>query len=127
MGELATKTRPGLTGTVHTLGGGVQSEQVRGSREGCHHKVAEHAAILAGQSLADKQHPHEAATFAAAFAALALAGEQCHHEVAEQAAMLVARALPNKQHRHKAAKHAAALADLALAGERCNCQQHWQQ
>ncbi len=55
-GELATKTRLGSTRTVHTMGGGGQTEQIRGSREVCCHEVAEHAAMLAAQSLADEWH-----------------------------------------------------------------------
>jgi hypothetical protein len=127
MGELATKTRPGSTGTVHTMGGGRRSEQIRGSREVCRHEVADRTAMLTAQSLADKQHCHKAAICAVALVALALAGEQCCHELAERTAMLVARALTNKQHHHKAAERAAALAKLALAREQCNCQQQWQQ
>jgi hypothetical protein len=127
MGELATKTRPGSTGTVHTMGGGGQFEQIRGSREVCRHEVAERAAMLAVQSLADKQHCHKATKCAVALVALALAGEQCCHEVAEHAAMLVARALTNKQCCHEVAECAAVLVELALAGEQHNCQQQRQQ
>jgi hypothetical protein len=54
MRELATKTRPGSTGTVHTMGGGGRSERIRGSREVRCHEVAERAAMLAAQSLADE-------------------------------------------------------------------------
>jgi hypothetical protein len=54
MGELAAKTRPGSTGTVHMMGGGGRLEQIRGSREVLCHEVAEHAAMLVGQSLANK-------------------------------------------------------------------------
>jgi hypothetical protein len=54
MGELATKTRPGSTGTVHTMGGGGQSEGIRGTREVCCDEVAECAAMLTAQSLADE-------------------------------------------------------------------------
>jgi hypothetical protein len=106
MGELATKTRPGSTGTVHMMGGDGRLERIRGSREVHCHEVAEGAAMLVGKSLANKQHPHKAAQCAAALAALVLAGEKCCHEVVECAAMLVARALPSKQHCHEAAKHA---------------------
>jgi hypothetical protein len=98
MGELATKTRSGSTGTVQTMGEGGQSEQIRSCREACCHEVAERAAMLAGQSLANKQHCHEVAECAAALAALVLAGEQRYHEVAELATMLVARALVDEQH-----------------------------
>jgi hypothetical protein len=120
MGELATKTWLGSTGTVHTMGGGGQSEQVRGSREVHCHEVVEHAVMFVGQSLVNKQHPHKAAKSAAALAALVLARGQHCHEVAECAAMLVARALADKQHSHGAAKGAAALAELALAGKQRN-------
>jgi hypothetical protein len=89
--------------------------------------VAERAAMLAAQSLADEWHCHEATKCAVALVALALTGGQCHHEVAEHDTMLVARALADKRRRHEAAKRAAALAELALAGERRNCQQQWQQ
>ncbi len=127
MGELATKTRPGSTGTVHTMGGGGRSERIWGSREVRRHEVAERAAMLAAQSLADEWHCHKATKCAVALVALALVGEQCHHEVAEHDTMLVARALANKRHRHEVAKRAAVLAELALAGEQCNCQQQQQQ
>jgi hypothetical protein len=98
MGGVATKTRPGSTGTVQTMGEGGQLEQIRGCREACCHEVAERAAMLAGQSLADEQHFHKAADCAASLVALVLAGEQRCHEVAELATMLVARALTNEQH-----------------------------
>jgi hypothetical protein len=75
MGELATKTRLGSTGTVQTMGEGGQLEQIRGCREAHCHEVAERAAMLAGQSLADKQYCHEAAECAAALVALVLAEE----------------------------------------------------
>jgi hypothetical protein len=71
-------------------------EWIRGSREVCHHEVAERAAMLVGQSLAIEKHPHKAVECAAALAALAPAGEQCCHEVVERAAMLAVRALTNK-------------------------------
>ncbi len=83
MGELAIKTRPGSRGIVHTMDGGGRSERIRGIREVCCHEVAECAVMLAGQSLANKQHPHVAAECAGALGALVLAGEQRHHEVAE--------------------------------------------
>jgi hypothetical protein len=64
-------------------------EQIRDSREVCYHEVTEHTAMLAAQSLADKQHCHKAIKCAVALVALALAGEQCCHEEAEHAVMLV--------------------------------------
>jgi hypothetical protein len=80
------------------MGEGGQSEQIRGCREARCHEVAEHAATLAGQSLANEQHRHKVAECAAALAALVLAREQRCHEVAELTAMLLARALANEQH-----------------------------
>jgi hypothetical protein len=127
MGELVTKTRPGSTGTVHTMGGGGRLERIRGSREVRRHEVAERAAMLAAQSLADEWHCHKVTKCAVALVALVLAGEQCHHEVVEHDTMLVARALADKQRRHEAAKRTAVLAELVLAREQRNCQQQQQQ
>ncbi len=104
MGELATKTRPGSTGTVHMLGGGGRSERIRSSSEVRCHEVAEHTAMLVAQSFTDKQHCHKATKCAVLLVALALAGEQCCHEVVEGAAMLVTRALTNEQRCHEAAE-----------------------
>ena len=51
-------------------------EWIRGSRELHHHEVAEGAAMLAGQSLANERHPHEAGKWAAALVAMVLAEER---------------------------------------------------
>jgi hypothetical protein len=89
--------------------------------------MAERAAMLAAQSLADEWYCHKVIKYAVALVTLALAGEQCHHEVAERNTMLVARALADERSRHEVDKRAATLAELALAGERRNCQQQRQQ
>ncbi len=51
MGELAKKTRPGSTGTVHTMGGGGWPARIRGSKKVHCHEGGEHAAMLAGSPL----------------------------------------------------------------------------